>query len=91
MPKSIRPEEIEYPDPILPTEIEYYDTPEDVEIELHFENYSVVYPCKVDLSHNNIVEYVCNKDGEVIATCMEDLKRMGVLKAFVLQKHEVKS
>lgn len=81
--------------PILPTEIEYYDYPEDAEIELHSDKNGVeTLPCRIDISHNNVVEAVYNKDGETIASSMEELRQlyieMDVQKVFVIQRHEVK-
>lgn len=70
--------------------IEFYDTPDACEIELSFSNGQTKrYRCRVDISHGNTVSEVYDKDDEVIATTLDELRDMGVVSATVQATHQI--
>ena len=70
--------------------IEFYDTPDKANIILEFnDGKSKRYRCSVDISHNNTISEVYNKDDEVIATNLQDLKALGVVSAYLEANHEI--
>lgn len=74
---------------IMENQIEYYEIPEECQIELQIGNKTQILDCRVDLSHDSIVSEVYDNAGNIIATSMDDLVKLGVAKATVIQKHEV--
>ena len=70
--------------------IEIFEIPESCEIELEFlSGKRQNYRCRLDISYGSTVTEVYNKDDQVIATSIEDLKEMGVVKARVCPVYEI--
>ena len=70
--------------------IEFYGYSHEHEIVLEFENGTQrVCRCRADISHNNIVEEVYDKDDNTMATCKEELVALGVKRATVKASHNV--
>ena len=72
------------------TPIEYFEMPDECEIELEFKHGRTGrYRCRTDVSYGNFVKEVYDKDDEIIATSLSDLRNMGVTKATLIQRHEI--
>ena len=70
--------------------IEFYDTPDECTIDLSFEDgRTKQFRCRVNASYKNTVSEIYDKDDEIIATSMQDLRRMGVVSASVQATHSV--
>ncbi|MCY3721338.1 MAG: hypothetical protein OXG97_03860 [Candidatus Poribacteria bacterium] len=70
--------------------IEFYDVPEEHEILLEFKNgVKKTCRCRTDISHDNIVEAVYDRDDNVIATSARELRELGVRRATVKAFHDV--
>ena len=72
--------------------IEFFEIPEECKIELHFkEGIPRTYRCRVDISHGNVVSEVFDQYDNIIASCMQDLRDMDVVSAYLLSKHDIEN
>lgn len=70
--------------------IEFYEVPEEHEIVLEYKNGTQkTCRCRIDISHDNVVESVHDRDDNIIATCREELIALGVTRATVKAFHDV--
>ena len=71
------------------SDIEFCEVPEQTEILLEFGSTRKTRRYRCDISHGNVISEVYNETGEIVATCIRDLVKMGVTKATVIAHHEV--
>lgn len=70
--------------------IEFHEVPDEHEIVLEFKNGTTrVCRCRADISHENIVEEVYDRDDNIIATSKDELRALGVRRATVKASHDV--
>lgn len=71
-------------------QIEFFEAPEECLIEIEYDKHKAMQcHCEVDTSHGNVVTKVYDSEGEILATSLGDLVKMGATKAVVILKHEV--
>lgn len=69
--------------------IEFFDVADEYRVRLEIGNRTHIYHCRCDFSSENVVQEIYDDSGEIIATSMEDLARLGVSKATVIADYEV--
>lgn len=70
--------------------IEFFEIPERCKLEVEFRDGTTQeFDCRVDISHNAVVQEVYDKDDEIIATTLGQLCSMGAVKVTVKAYHEV--